>query len=163
VDFGLPSSPAPADHDVGLVDVITRLPCDLVRLFQRLYESPFVSPIAVGTFGRAVDETILEIMSAGRVELDATGSDDDPPAPQQQPCSNGGAYWRFAQTVDDLTRVIEHIAHSRPVADELPGGSTVPRRRTWPDAVRPLSQGAARPHELPTRQINRRRATANRR
>jgi hypothetical protein len=94
LDLGPLSSPAPADRDVGLVDVITRLPCDLVRLFQRLYGSPFVSPIAVGAFGRAVDETILGIMSAGRVELDATGSDDDPPARQQQPCSNGGAYRR---------------------------------------------------------------------
>jgi len=45
-------------------------------------------------------------------------------------------------------------AHSRPVADELPGGSTVPRRCAWPDAVRPLSHGAARPDEPPTRQIN---------
>jgi hypothetical protein len=68
-----------------------------------------------------------------------------------------------AQTVDDLTRVIEHIAYSRPFADELPGGSTVPRHRTWPDAVRPLSHGAARPDEPPTRQIRRRHATANRR
>jgi DNA invertase Pin-like site-specific DNA recombinase len=30
-------------------------------------------------------------------------------------------------------------AHSRPVADERPLASTVPRRRAWPDAVRPLS------------------------
>jgi Transposase DDE domain group 1 len=45
-------------------------------------------------------------------------------------------------------------AHSRPVADELPGGSTVPRRCAWPDAVRPLSHGAACPDEPPTRQIN---------
>jgi len=45
-------------------------------------------------------------------------------------------------------------AHSCSVADELPGGSTVPRRSAWPDAVRPLSHGAARPDEPPTRQIN---------
>ena len=45
-------------------------------------------------------------------------------------------------------------AHSRSVADELPGGSTVPRPRAWPDAVRPLSHGAACPYEPPTRQIN---------
>src|SRR5208282_2905857 len=37
---------------------------------------------------------------------------------------------------------------------ELPGGSTVPRRCASPDAVRPLSHGAACPDEPPTRQIN---------
>src|SRR6202040_4337509 len=40
------------------------------------------------------------------------------------------------------------------LADELPGGRTVPRRSAWPDAVRPLSHGAACPDEPPTRQIN---------
>jgi hypothetical protein len=36
-------------------------------------------------------------------------------------------------------------AHSRPVADELAGGSTVPRRCAWPDAVRPLIHGLRAP------------------
>jgi hypothetical protein len=47
--------------------------------------------------------------------------------------------------------VIEHIARIRV---QLPGGSTVPRHRAWPDAVRPLSHGATCPDEPPTRQIN---------
>jgi hypothetical protein len=52
-------------------------------------------------------------------------------------------------------RVIEHIARIRVQSPtKLPGGSTVPRRRAWPDAVRPLSHGAACPDEPPTRQIN---------
>jgi hypothetical protein len=36
----------------------------------------------------------------------------------------------------------------------LPGGRAVPHRRAGPDAVRPLSRGAACPDEPPTKQIN---------
>jgi hypothetical protein len=51
-------------------------------------------------------------------------------------------------------RVIEHIAHPRPPANELPGGDIVPKRRTRPAAIRPMSCGAMCPNEPPPRQIN---------
>src|ERR1700674_2604218 len=42
-------------------------------------------------------------------------------------------------------------AHPRPVADELPRAGVVPNRRARPAAVRPVSRGAARPAEPPTK------------
>jgi hypothetical protein len=42
-------------------------------------------------------------------------------------------------------RVIEHIAHPHPIADQLSGGSAVPRRRVRPDALGTLSHWARGP------------------
>jgi hypothetical protein len=52
-------------------------------------------------------------------------------------------------------RVIEHIARIRvQLPTSCPEGALFRARRAWPDAVRPLNDGAACPDEPPTRQIN---------
>ena len=59
---------------------------------------------------------------------------DDPRAPDQ----------------DRRARDRAHRAHPHPAADQLPGAGVVPDRRARPDAVRPMSRGAACPDEPPT-------------
>src|SRR5262249_11168910 len=61
----------------------------------------------------------------------------------------------FARAPDQDRRARDrtHRAHPRPTADELPGRGVVPGRRTRPEAVRPMSRGAACPDEPPTEAI----------
>ena len=71
------------------------------------------------------------------------------------PPTNPFASCEFATIRERLikigARVIEtHRAHPRPTAQELPGRGVVPGRRPRPDAVRPMSRGAACPDEPPT-------------
>ena len=60
---------------------------------------------------------------------------DDPRASDQDRCARDRA----------------HRAHPHPAADQLPGAGVVPDRRARPDAVRPMSRGAACPDEPPTK------------
>ena len=148
-------------QEVDIRYVVTSLKGSAQHLYENVYcqRGQMENLIKLHKAQLASDRMSCHSAIANQVRLvfhtaalaDASGARCDPAGTPARPCrvrDHPRAPDQDRRPCDRTCR-----AHPHSAADELPGGRTVPRRSAWPDAVRPLSHGAACPDEPPTRQI----------